>query len=167
MSDKSPRAFLRVGPPQVAGGTYPHRSLGPLTPRLPIAPRAPGVTSPNRRPMGARLTGRRCWHRCQRGSELGLERWPGSGPRGRRLRRRRLRRRHQRVRSSCVRSRSGDRSRGCSGGGAFELPKVAGAGIPQTRRERFRWAEPLTPLLTCPQAQTPGLGSPQARDWFL
>lgn len=78
---------------------------------------------------------------CQRGSELGLERWPGFGARGRRRPYH-----HQQVGSSCGCSRSGGRSRGWSGGGACELPRVART--PQTRRERFRWAELPSPLRT-------------------
>lgn len=116
------QTLLGAGPPRLAGGTCPRLSLHPLTPRLPIAPR---MTSPDGRPMGSRLTGRRCRRSLPKGSELGLERWPGSGARGRR-------RRHQRVGSRGGRSRSGGRSRGWSGGGACELPRVARAGTPRT-----------------------------------
>lgn len=122
------------------------------------------MTLPDGRPMGARLTGRRCRRSLPKGSELGLERWPGSGARGRRRRRRR----HQRVGSRGGRSRSGGRSRGCSGGGACELPRVARAGTPRTlggsASGGLSRRRPSSPR---PQAQTAGLGSPEARDWLL
>lgn len=91
---------------------------------------------------------------CQRGSELGLERWPGSGACGRR---------RQRVQGS--RGRSRDRRRGWTGRGACESRKSPVHSRRNTSRSgRFRLAERRSPLITAPhsRALAAGLGLPQA-----
>lgn len=142
-------------------GPLPRRCPGPFNAPPPASTGSCGVTSPGRRPMETRITGRRRWQLLPRGSEPELERWPGAGTRG-------SLRRHLRVGSSRGRSRSGGRSRGRSEEGACELPRVAGAGTPHTLGGSSSGGQSRRrPSAPCPRAQTAGLGSPRALDWLL
>lgn len=92
--------------------------------------------------------------RCQRGSELGLERWPGSGACGRR--------RHRRQRVLSSRGRSRGRRCGWTGRSACELRKSPVAEYLTLGALRADRAVVAPQHRAPPKALTAGLGLPQA-----